>query len=171
MVAPKVAQLRRQLRRRLPLLWVVPLLLFDQWVKSWALAQLSGGESLPLLPPILQLTLVENRGMVFGLLPEQGDLLTILAIAVAGWLWFAYPRVATQRLEQVGAVLVLSGALSNALDRMRYGFVVDFVHVEIPGMLANVSNFADHALVLGAVLWAIQAARRPSASGPRADRY
>ena len=160
-----------RLRQRLLLLWVAPLLLLDQLVKEQALAELSGGESVSLLPPFLQLTLVENRGMVFGLLPEQGDLFTILAIAVAGWLWFAYPRVATQRLERIGAVLVLSGALSNALDRLRYGYVVDFVHVEIPGLLANVSNFADHALVLGAALWAIQAARRPGVKGQRAERH
>lgn len=156
-----------RLRLRLPLLWVIPLLFLDQRVKSWALAQLAGGESVLLLPPFLQLTLVENRGMVFGLLPEQGDVFTILAIAVAGWLWFAYPRVATRRLERIGAVLVLGGALSNALDRLRYGFVVDFVHVEIPGMLANVSNFADHALVLGAMLWMISAMQRPHAEMQR----
>ena len=57
-------------------------------------------------------------------------------------------------------MLVLSGALGNALDRLRYGFVVDFVHLEWPGLLANVSNFADHALVLGALLLALRAARR-----------
>ena len=156
-----------RLRLRLPLLWVIPLLFLDQRVKSWALAQLAGGESVLLLPPFLQLTLVENRGMVFGLLPEQGDVFTILAIAVAGWLWFASPRVATRRLARIGAVLVLGGALSNALDRLRYGFVVDFVHVEIPGMLANVSNFADHALVLGAMLWMISAMQRPHAEMQR----
>ncbi|MCY4009283.1 MAG: signal peptidase II [Anaerolineaceae bacterium] len=156
-----------RLRLRLPLLWVAPLLFFDQRIKSWALEHLANGESLPLLPPILQLTLVENRGMVFGLLPEQGDVFTVLAIVVAGWLWFAYPRIATRRLERIGAVLVLGGALSNALDRLRYGFVVDFVHVEIPGLLANVSNFADHALVLGAMLWLICATQRPQAKMQR----
>lgn len=98
--------------------------------------------------------------MVFGLLPDLGDVLTVLAIVVVGWLSLAYPRIAAHPLERLGAVLVLSGALGNALDRLRHGFVVDFVHLEWPGTLANVSNFADHALVLGALLWAVQAARQ-----------
>ncbi len=149
-----------RLRRRLPLLWAAPLLFLDQLSKSWALGQLAGGETLPLLPPYIQLTLVENRGMVFGLLPDWGEALTVLALVVVGWLLLAYPRLAARPLERLGAVLVLSGALGNALDRLRYGFVVDFVHLEWPGLLANVSNFADHALVLGALLLALRAARR-----------
>ncbi len=149
-----------RLQRRLPLLWAAPLLFLDQLSKSWALGQLAGGETLPLLPPYVQLTLVENRGMVFGLLPDWGEALTVLALVVVGWLLLAYPRLAARPLERLGAVLVLSGALGNALDRLRYGFVVDFVHLEWPGLLANVSNFADHALVLGALLLALRAARR-----------
>ena len=149
-----------RLQRRLPLLWAAPLLFLDQLSKSWALGQLAGGETLPLLPPYVQLTLVENRGMVFGLLPDWGEALTVLALVVVGWLLLAYPRLAARPLERLGAVLVLSGALGNALDRLRYGFVVDFVHLEWPGLLANVSNFADHALVLGALLLVLRAARR-----------
>ena len=96
--APVVARLQR----RLPLLWAGPLLLLDQLSKSWALGQLAGGETLPLLPPYIQLTLVENRGMVFGLLPDWGEALTVWELVVVGWLLLAYPRLAARPLERLG---------------------------------------------------------------------
>lgn len=149
------------LRRRVGLLWAAPLLLLDQGSKAWALAALADGGTRPLLPPFAQFTLVENRGITFGLLPGWGSLFTLLALAVALWLWRHYPRL-SGRPARLGAALVLGGALGNALDRLRHGFVVDFVHLEWPGLAANVSNFADHALVLGALLLAL-ATLRPAA--------
>ena len=145
-----------RLQRRLPLLWAAPLLLLDQLSKSWALGQLAGGETLPLLPPYVQLTLVENRGMVFGLLPDWGEALTVLALVVVGWLLLAYPRLAARPLERLGAVLVLSGALGNALDRLRYGFVVDFVHLEWPGLAGKCVEFRRSRAGAGGIVVGVE---------------
>ncbi len=138
--------------RRRVLLWALPLLLLDQASKHWALAELADGESRSILAPYLQLTLVENQGTVFGLLRGWGDFFTVLAlVVVAGLIWFQ-PRLARKAPAQLGLILIIAGALGNALDRLQHGYVVDFVHVEWPGVFANVSNFSDHALVLGALL-------------------
>jgi signal peptidase II len=55
-------------------------------------------------------------------------------------------------VERFALGLVLGGAMGNALDRIRLGYVVDFVDIQIGSMFSNVSNFADHAIVLGAIL-------------------
>ena len=48
--------------------------------------------------------------------------------------------------------LVVGGGVGNILDRLQHGVVIDFVHIVIPNVLSNVSNFADHALVIGVII-------------------
>ena len=48
--------------------------------------------------------------------------------------------------------LVIGGAVGNALDRLQHGHVVDFIHYQIPNLISNVSNLADHAIVCGVLL-------------------
>jgi len=52
-------------------------------------------------------------------------------------------------LMMIALGLVVGGALGNILDRVQHGHVVDFIHYQIPGLISNVSNLADHAIVLG----------------------
>jgi signal peptidase II len=49
--------------------------------------------------------------------------------------------------------------LGNALDRIQYGLVVDFIHYQIPGVISNVSNLADHAIVAGVLLFFVDSWR------------
>jgi signal peptidase II len=64
--------------------------------------------------------------------------------------------------------LICGGALGNVLDRLQHGFVVDFIHYQIPGVISNVSNLADHAIVLGVILiyvdsWLMDRKGKPAA--------
>jgi len=128
----------------------------DQFSKQWVLANLAYGESLiPLeaLYPLFRLTHSSNTGAAFGMLPLAGGLFLGLSLLISGFLMLAYARSQAQdRLYQVALSLVLGGALGNAIDRVQHGHVVDFFHLTVPGVISNVSNFADHAIVLGVLL-------------------
>jgi signal peptidase II len=127
--------------------------LADQTAKSWVLASLSPGESLhplPALSPLFQLTLSSNRGAAFGILPMAGDVILILALGIVAFMiWHMRGIASDSRLVPFGIGLVIGGAIGNIIDRLQYGHVVDFIHYRIPDLVSNVSNLADHAIVLG----------------------
>lgn len=144
-----------RLRRWLILIVGVALaLLVDQIAKQWVLANMQEGETrllLAALHPYLQLTRTANTGIAFGLGSGSSEIFLVISAVIIIALLVYYSRAETMlRLEQVGLILVIGGALGNAIDRIRFGHVVDFVHVWIPPLgISNVSNFADHMIVIG----------------------
>ena len=135
---------------------IAAVLVVDQVTKHRVLDSLLLGQSVrpvPALYPYFQLTYSQNTGSAFGFLPQAGDVFLVIAIVVVLAMFFFYPRVPVNaRATQVGIALICGGALGNAADRIQHGFVVDFIHYQIPGLISNVSNLADHAIVLGVVL-------------------
>jgi lipoprotein signal peptidase len=145
------------LRRWLVLLATVLVVLFiDQLTKRIVIDTMSLGQSrqpVAALAPFFQLTRSENRGSAFGFLPQAGDLFLMLAIVIVIGLFIFFPRLPEHaRLSRFAFGLICGGALGNALDRFEYGVVIDFIHYTIPGLISNVSNLADHAIVLGVIM-------------------
>lgn len=125
----------------------------DQVTKHAVIANIQPYDSvLTPLSPFLRLTYSENTGAAFGFLPQAGDLFLVLAFAIVVGLLIFYHRVPTHaRIQQIAIGLVAGGALGNAFDRLEHGAVIDWVLITIPGVIANVSNLADHAIVVGAL--------------------
>jgi len=108
------------------------------------------------LAPFLDLVLTWNTGISYGLFPQEGPvgqwvLLAVKALAVALlWIWLA--RVSS-RLTALALGLIIGGALGNAIDRLAYGAVADFVlfHLTTGGFSFKwyVFNVADAAIVAG----------------------
>jgi lipoprotein signal peptidase len=159
---------------RLGLGFAALLLVLDQASKWWILevVHLPARRNIPLLelgPVGLDLTMVWNRGVTFGLLSGEGAwnhlILAAIALAVAGlllrWLTRAETRTVTLAL---GAVI--GGAIGNVIDRVRFGAVVDFVDVHAWGWHWYVFNVADAAIVCGVLALIGDALLRPD--GPRA---
>ena len=138
-------------RRGLALLGVV--LVADQLTKLWVLDSgvLDGGARRIL--PFLDVTLVWNRGISYGLLQTEGAgrwlLVGVTAIAIVALaIWFARAR---HPLVVYGLAAILGGAVGNLIDRLAYGAVVDFVHLHAGGYSWYVFNIADAAIVLGVI--------------------
>lgn len=135
---------------------VVSVLIADQITKQAVIDNLRLGESrqpAPFLAPFFQITRSENTGASFGFLPQAGDVFLIIALIVSAALVVFYGRLpVAANVTRIGMGLVIGGALGNAIDRLQHGAVVDFIHYQIPGVISNVSNLADHAIVLGVIL-------------------
>lgn len=142
-------------------------LLVDQLSKAWVLANMQIGETILLIPslhPYFQLTFSTNTGAAFGFLPTAGGVFLVVAALISCLiLYFYWQTPSDARLMQVGLSLVLGGAVGNVIDRLQHGYVVDFVHLVLPGVISNVSNFADHAIVLGVLCLLIDSFRRERA--------
>ena len=127
---------------------------FDQVSKAWALAYLApaGASGRPLLPGILHLTFVRNTGMAFGLLQHRAFILTaVVFVCVLLLLVLSLKLRTSGRFYQLAFGLVMGGALSNLIDRLRLGYVVDFIDFRI----WPVFNLADTCITIGItiLLW------------------
>jgi signal peptidase II len=133
-------------------------LIADQVSKEIMLGLLFDPPRLIKINLILNLVPVWNPGMSFGLLADGGAAvrigLTILAFVVSGWLFWMLPQL--DRLQRVAAALIAAGAIGNAIDRLRFGRVVDFIDLHWGGWHWPAFNIADAAITTGAVLWACQ---------------
>lgn len=151
-------------RRWLRLIIIVGLVLaVDQITKRLVVDNMVLGETrriVPFLSPLFQIVRSHNTGASFGLLPNAGNVFAVVAVIVAIVLTYMYPRIPDEkRLAWLATGLIVGGALGNVLDRLSYGYVVDFINYQIPGVISNVSNLADHAIVLGVILFFISSWR------------
>jgi signal peptidase II len=142
---------------------VAVVLVIDQTTKRIIINNLHVGESfvpISALSEVFQITRSQNTGAAFGVVPQASDIFLIIAIVVSTLMLIFYARLKEPAwLLRLGIALVCAGALGNALDRLQYGAVVDFIHYRIPGVISNVSNLADHAIVFGVLLIFIQSWR------------
>lgn len=146
-------------RRLLPLLPVaLPVVLLDQLSKLLVLETLGRGQGqqrVDLVGSWLAIEYAENRGAAFGILQRQSGLVPVVAAAALATVLLVYLRSGNRSTTGiVGAGLVVGGAIGNLIDRVRLGFVVDFVAV---GPWPNF-NVADSAITLGAALLLLGAA-------------
>lgn len=145
-------------------------LVVDQAVKAWILE----GLDLPLRLSVdligpLRLTMVWNEGVSFGFLQARHDLarwgLTAFALVVALAL-AAWARRADRRLLGVALGLIIGGAVGNAIDRARFGAVVDFIDVSALGFFPWVFNVADAAITIGVLLMLLDSFRKDTPTPP-----
>lgn len=106
------------------------------------------------LGPFVNLIVVWNRGISYGLFQQHSEigrwLLTCLSFAAAAGL-FVWMRRAESRVLALALGLIAGGAIGNAIDRIAYGAVFDFVHVHVGTFSWYVFNIADAAIVAGVV--------------------
>lgn len=137
--------------------------LLDQLTKNWAVENLQGRGIVTLIGDFLELRYVRNPGAFFGLggtLPGEARrwLLSGLAACVAAFLVCFYVRAAPEaRRLRVGLALLLAGAVGNLVDRVRYGEVVDFLHLRLGDVFHWATfNVADICIALGLGLLALE---------------
>lgn len=148
----------------------------DQAIK---LAVFTAGEAafpVQVVPGFFRLTYVKNRGGVFGMLhdaPEPWHTLALIGIPVAAVVvlsWLIWRAAADDRLSRTGLALILGGAVGNQIDRLRLGWVIDYLDVytegnALAGWLVRTFgtshwpnfNLADIAICTGAGLLLLEA--------------
>lgn len=133
----------------------------DQASKFLVLRYLPLGESwnpIPALRGLVSVTHVVNSGAAFGLFPDRGMLFLIIAIVVVVAIVAYYRYLPTdQILVRASLGLQLGGALGNLFDRLKFGYVIDFIDFKI----WPVFNLADSAIVIGVVILAFHLLREP----------
>ena len=140
----------------------------DQLTKALLVSVLGPGESMPIVGDYLRLVHSQNNGALFGLFRESAVLFGLASIVVIGLIVVYHARSGRSRYMSVALGLLLGGAIGNLIDRLRLGYVVDFVDAGIGSFRWYTFNVADSAISF-AILFLIAAALRPSLAGERRD--
>ncbi|MFH1867562.1 MAG: signal peptidase II [Candidatus Omnitrophota bacterium] len=127
--------------------------ILDRVLKSIIFDKIPVGSSLPVIQGVFHITPTFNKGIAFGLLKDF-NLYILIAVSFAAALSILYVifvKKPGSPLFVSGLYLILGGAVSNMLDRVAYGHVLDFLDFRI----WPVFNIADSAITVGAglVLW------------------
>ena len=130
----------------------------DQIVKAVVRSTFELHESVIVIPSFFNLTRVHNYGAAFGLMnaaefPFKTVVLSIVATLALGALsWYGATLPAEQRLARLGLALIIGGAAGNLIDRLRSGYVVDFVDLYWRDWHFWAFNVADAAITVGVSL-------------------
>ena len=129
------------------ILVAIVVFILDRITKTWAVAHLVLGASVPVLP-LVDWTLVENRGAAFGMLSgATAGLIVVALAAIIGLIVLLRRRPSI--VVQLGVGGVLGGALGNLYDRIMQHSVIDFIDVRV---WPYVFNVADIGITLGAIV-------------------
>ena len=128
---------------------------FDYVSKLWAIENLFMQYRSIELTSFLSMTPVWNRGISFGFFQDSGELgrygFTGFAFLVS--IWLIYSSIKLPRYSSLGFILIASGAIGNAIDRILYGKVVDFIDFHIEDLHWPAFNLADTIIFIGATLF------------------
>ncbi|MBU0547493.1 MAG: signal peptidase II [Candidatus Omnitrophica bacterium] len=127
---------------------VSSVIFLDQFSKFLAIRFLQLNTSVSLIKNFLYITLVHNRGAAFGILKNQLFLFVIISFFVILFIFFNLKIKKNPFLFKVALSLILAGAIGNLIDRLRFGYVIDFLDFRF----WPVFNFADSALTIGVIL-------------------
>lgn len=134
----------------------------DQGVKALVVRLLPPQASIPLVPGVLFLTHVRNTGVAFGLLSGiPPAVIVLVALTVVFLVTYNEGRRLHDRWSRVAGGLLLGGAAGNLGDRIRLGYVVDYLDLRI----WPVFNLADTAVVCGSAILLLALLRRNRGEG------
>ena len=143
----------------------------DQVSKAWVVADFPFQEPVEVFGAWLRIWQVANTGALFGLFRDQAVLFAALSVAVIALIvWYHGRAVAGNGwLATVALGLLLGGAVGNFIDRVRLGYVVDFVDMGFPGGWRFYTwNVADAAITVSILLLLLMAILPPKRHGARA---
>lgn len=124
------------------------IILFDQITKFLIRINFQLNETLPIIKNIFHLTHIHNFGAGFGILQQQKWILVFISIIVIGVIFYYFDRIKEKEiLLQVLVGFVLGGTIGNLIDRLTYGFVVDFIDFQI----WPIFNVADSFVTIGII--------------------
>lgn len=122
----------------------VILVLADQISKYFA-SRLS--ETVPVMLNVFHITFVKNTGIIFGVLPGANSIILWLYVVVIGLLVYFYDQFPKDRFSKIMLALVFAGVIGNFIDRIAFGYVIDFIDFRI----WPVFNIADICLNVGII--------------------
>ena len=131
--------------------------LIDQSTKAWAVSRLRFGDDISVISGFLNFAYAHNTGVAFSMLDDHGNTgrwgLSIVALVAAALVLYFFWRTPRSDDRILGSLaLLLAGIAGNVTDRLRLGYVIDFIDVQFGSWHYPTFNVADMAICIGAGL-------------------
>lgn len=133
------------------------IIILDQLTKNYAINNLKGSSPIVIIDGIFELVYVENRGAAFGILQDKRIIFIIITLLVISFiLIYAYKNSNQLTIySHISLAMLAGGAVGNLIDRIRFGYVVDFIKVDLFRSYSfPVFNIADIFIVISTILLA-----------------
>jgi|AntRauTorcE11897_2_1112592.scaffolds.fasta_scaffold02761_6 signal peptidase II len=136
---------------------IIAIVLLDQLTKMWIVNTLRLSESFTVVPSFLNITSHRNYGASWGLFQDQLGFFVIITLLALGVFVFLLKDIdfKNKPFYSIGLPLLIGGTIGNFIDRLRLGYVVDFIDTYIFTYNFPIFNVADMALTVGMILFAI----------------
>ena len=134
-------------------LFVLLILFIDQCLKFLVRTNFLVGDSIPIISNILHITFVRNTGAAFGLFKNATVIFAMISVIAAVFILLLLIQIVKRGeffkkpMFNYSLVLILSGAIGNLIDRVRFGYVIDFIDFRV----WPVFNIADSSITIGTV--------------------
>ncbi len=135
----------------------IVVVVLDQLSKGWIVANLDPGEAMVVLGEWLRLVHGQNSGILFGMLPQSAPIFAVVSIGVTALIVVYHAKTGHGIVTTIALGLLLGGAIGNLVDRLRYGYVVDFVDMGIGSWRFYTYNLADACITTSIVLLIVMA--------------
>lgn len=135
-------------------------ILVDFFSKYMVSKLMTVNETIDLIDNFFRITYVKNTGAAFSIFSNNTILVIIISVVIIGFLLFyIYKNKGNNKLENVSYSFILGGAIGNLIDRLVYGYVIDFLDFEMLSYDAPIFNLADTFIVIGVILFLINTLR------------
>ncbi|MDF2590682.1 MAG: LspA [Clostridia bacterium] len=136
-----------------PVLIIAAVIILDQFTKFLVNTRLVPIGEYIVIPGLLEFTYVQNRGIAFGMFQDlRWFFVTVTSIIAIVVLIFIFKMFKKYFFYTICLSLIFGGAIGNIIDRIRFGYVTDFIHFSF---FPPVFNIADSAVVVGAIALSI----------------
>lgn len=147
-------------------LWLSAVVLTLDQISKLAIIRTIDLHQVIVLTPFFNLVHVLNPGAAFGLLADQPGwqrtFFIVIALVASGVILYLMRQTAGQTRFNLALALILGGAIGNAIDRILYGHVIDFLDIHVAGWHWPAFNVADFAISIGAALLIWDSLRKPN---------
>jgi signal peptidase II len=134
-------------------------LIVDQLAKAWIVGNVAPGQVVNVIGDLVRLVFSKNNGALFGLFSSSAILFAMGSLIVLCLIVWYHARTPRNVLLSVALGLLLGGATSNLIDRLRIGYVVDFIDIGLGNLRFFTFNIGDSAISLAILLLLVLAFR------------
>lgn len=146
---------------------ILLLIFLDQFSKFLAVSFLKGNDGIVIIQDFFRLYYLENRGAAFGILQNSRLFFIIVTILVSIFLIYLlfFDNNKVKGFNKIALLFILSGTIGNFIDRIRLGYVIDFLSFKIFNYNFAIFNIADSLIVVGTFILIINIIRSKEAHG------
>ncbi|MEK7396372.1 MAG: signal peptidase II [Candidatus Poribacteria bacterium] len=129
---------------------------FDQWTKAMIRAKLATIGVSEVIKGFFEFSYSENTGAAFGSFQGKNAIFIIVGIIAIGFIFYIFKSLNRSTWMRISFGLILGGALGNLIDRIAFGFVIDFIRIRVtPSIWWPNFNIADAGITVGAIMFAV----------------